>query len=422
MRERCSWPADALPAALAALSARGLTEVAVLCTCNRTEVYAVADNPGTALAGIGAVFAERAGVPVQDLRPHLYSVVGADETLSHLCRVACGLEAMVLGETQVLGQVRQAYLDATAGGAVGKMLHALFHHALACAKRVHTDTGLAAARVSVGGAAVDHARCVLGDLRTRQAAVLGAGATASTVAQRLREAECGSIVVLNRTQSHGERLAMSVGGRATALAALPEELVAADVVISSTAARQAVVTLDVVRHAVARRPGRPLLLIDIAVPRDVEPGVAEIPGALLCNLDDLAGAAAGLADRAREVSAAREIIDAEVARFGEWLRSLDVVPLIRALDARFQAVAAEQAERALRRLPNLEPDERQRVRQLATAVAAQLLDPALRHIKELAGTPGGHDAVRALAHVFDCDPTPVVGLPGGTADAAAAGH
>ena len=422
VRERCSWPAEALPAALTALSACGLAEVAVLCTCNRTEVYAVADNPATALAGIGEVFAERAGISVQVVRAHLYTAVGAAESLRHLCRVACGLEAVVLGETQVLGQVRQAYLDATAGGGVGKMLHALFHHALACAKRVHTNTGIASAPVSVGAAAVDHARRTLGDLRARHVAVLGAGATAGTVAHRLHEAGCGRIVVLNRTQSHGERLAGAVGGQAVPLTELIEELVAADVVVSSTAARQPVVTGAAVRQAVARRSGRPLLLIDIAVPRDVDPGVEEIPGVRLCNIDDLDGASAGLADRAREAAAAMAIIEEEVAQFADWLRSLDVVPLIRALDARFQAVAAEQASRTLRRLPRLEDDERDRVRQLAMAVAAQLLDPALRRLKELAGTPGGHDAVRALAHVFDCDPTPVVGLPGGAGDAAAVGH
>ncbi len=422
MRERCSWPADALAAAQDALRAQGLAEVALLCTCNRTEVYAVADNPAIALAGIGAVFAERAAVPLQDLRTHLYSAVGAAETLRHLCRVSCGLEATVLGETQVLGQVRQAYLDATATGGVGKMLHALFHHALACAKRVHTQTTLSAAPVSVGAAAVDHARRTLGDLRARRAAVLGAGATAGTVAHGLREAGCGRIVVLNRTQSHGERLAGAVGGQAVPLAELPEQLVAADVVVSSTAARQAVVTAAVVRQAVARRSGRPLLLIDIAVPRDVDPDVAEIPGAQLCNLDDIGGAAAGLADRAREAAAAAAIIAEEVARFEQWLRGLDVVPLIRALESRFQSVAEQQAARTLRRLPQLEPSERERVHQLATAVAAQLLDPALRRLKELAGTPGGHDAVRALTYVFGCDPTAVVGLPGGAADAAAVGN
>lgn len=396
----------------------------MLCTCNRTEIYAATADPGAAVARICTHLARHAGVTPEELRPQLYCHVGPADALGHLCRVACGLESLILGETQVLGQVKEAYLHSSEVGTVGKYLHALFHHALATAKRVHSGTDLSARPVSVGSAAVDFARHALGDLAGRRAVLLGAGETAETVARRLREAGFARIDVVNRTPAHAADLAARFGGVAWTVDDLEVRMQEADVLITSTAATAPVVRADLVSAVASSRSGRPLLIVDIAVPRDVEPAVGDIPGVRLCNIDDLeVVAAAGRRDRTHAAEAATAIIETDIAGFQAWLRNQGTVPVIRALTARFDAVATAEADRALRRLRDLTPRDRDLVRQLAHAVARKLLDDPVRHLKDLAGTPGGHDAVRALSHVFDLDLPSVVALPGSTdhAGAAAAG-
>lgn len=409
LRERCVLGPTELPA----LAAPELPEVAVLCTCNRTEVYAAAPDPAVAVARICAYLARRAGTTPEQLRPHLYSHVGPADVLRHLCRVATGLESLVRGETQVLGQVKEAYLRSAEAGTVGKYLHALFHQALACAKRVHAETGLGTSPVSVGAAAVDFARQALGDLDGRSAVLLGAGETAETVARRLREAGFGRIDVVNRTASRAADLASRVGGAARDVAELEDRLADADVLITSTASPTPVVSAELVRGVVARRRGRPLLVVDIAVPRDVEPVVGTIPGVRLCNVDDLEGVAAtGRREREREAGAAEAIIEGTLACLQDWLQSQGAVPVIRALTQRLESVAAAEADRMLRRLGALEPRERELVRQLAFSVARKLLDEPVRRLRDLAGTPGGHDAVRAFAEAFGLEVPELSVLPG----------
>ena len=414
LRERCVVGADELPA----LAAPEVPETAVLCTCNRTEIYSAAPDPALAVGRICAYLARRAGTTPEELRPHVYCHVGPADVLRHLCRVTCGLESLVLGETQVLGQVKDAYLRSAEAGTVGKYLHALFHHALACAKRVHTETGLGSSPVSVGAAAVDFARQALGVLDGRSAVLFGAGETAETVARRLREAGFGRIDVINRNSGRAADLAARVGGTAWRVPDLEERLAHADVLITSTAAPSVVVSAEAVRRATAGRGGRPLLVVDIAVPRDVDPEVAGIPGVRLCNVDDLEGvAASGRQERAREAAAATAIIEGCLGDLSDWLQSQGAVPVIRALRARFESVAETEAERMLRRLGSLQPRERELVRQLAFSVAKKLLDEPVRRLRDLAGTPGGHDSVRAFAEAFGLDVTDVAALPGGAGGA-----
>jgi glutamyl-tRNA reductase len=423
VRERCAWPPEEQPAALRAMLGGDVVEAALLCTCNRTEVYAAALDPAAAAGRIVEVLARRAGLPPAALRPHLFVRVGADDTLTHLCRVACGLESLVLGETQVLGQVKEAYQRSAEAGTVAKMLHALFHQALLCAKRVHTETALCRAPVSVGSAAVELAERALGDLRGRAAAVLGAGEMAEVIARRLREAGVARIDVVNRTAGRAAALAAGVGGAGWEVGALEQILAQADVLLTSTASPEPVVRRASVAGAMARRGGRPLVIIDIAVPRDVEPAVGEIPGVRLHNIDDLEEVAAvGRAGRAAEVAAAEEIVAEEVARFGDWLRGLDVVPLLRALIARLEGMAEAEVERTLRRLPDLSPQGRELVRRLGRGIVRKVLDEPLRRTKELAGTPQGAEAVRALSYVFGLDLPTVVVLPGGASGAEGPGR
>lgn len=422
LRERCVYtPADA-STVLPALASGDIAEVALLCTCNRTEFYAAAPDPATAVPRLRAELARRAGLEPAALRDHLYCQVGAEETLRHLCRVASGLEALVLGETQVLGQVKDAYLHSAEAGTVGKYLHGCFHQALACAKRVHTETGLARHPVSVGAAAVDFARQALGELRGRAAVLVGAGETAETVARRLREAGFARIDIVGRSAARAGELALRVGGAAWGLDDLAARLTTADVLVTSTSAATPIVTAALLEPVLTCRDGRPLLIVDIAVPRDVDPAVGDLPGVRLCNIDDLQGsAAAGRRERGQEEAAAARIIEEGVAGFRAWLSGQDAVPVIRALSARFEAVAESEAERALRHLGALPPREREVVRQLAHAVARKLLDAPVRRLKDLAGTPGGHEAVRALGQAFELEVPSVIGLPTGGHGVRAAG-
>ncbi len=417
VRERLHWTTAAdQQAVLQGLLSGPFSEAVLLCTCNRTDVYGVADDPAAAAAWLTAAFAARVGWPPERLRPHLYIHVGVAETATHLCRVGCGLESLVLGETQVLAQVREAYLRAAEAGAVGKLMHGLFHHALACSRRVHAETALAAAPVSVGSAAVDLARRVLGGLQGRVALVLGAGETAETVVRRLVEAGIGALQVWNRTAERAEALAERFGGSRVAPDALDTALATADLVVSSTAAPDPVLTPDRLRRVVQERRGRRLLILDIAVPRDVDPAVAG-PGVDLRNIDDLeAVAAEGRAGRAAEAQRAEALIAEEVEALEAWLRALDVVPLIRALRARFEAVAAAEAERALGRLGHLTPRDQAVVRRMAQAIVNKLLNHPMERIKGLAAEPGGRQALRGLAEAFQLEWPALAALPGAAAE------
>ncbi len=411
VRERCTWPPSETAAALAAFRGGDVTEAALLCTCNRTELYAAALDPAAAAARAAAVFGARSGLEPSAVRPLLYTVVGAGDTLRHLARVACGLDSLVLGETQVLGQVKEAYQRSAEAGMVGQLLHGLFHQVLFCAKRVHSETALAAAPGSVGGAAVELARRTLGGLEGRHAVLLGAGETAEIVARRLHEAGFARIDVVNRTPERAEGLAGTVGGAGHGAGDLPALLHAADVLITSTAAPGPVVLPE---HVAGRPPDRPLLIVDIAVPRDVHPDVGRMAGIRLRNIDDLQDvAAAGRAARSGEAAAAEAIVDAEVRRFDAWLDGLAVAPVLAALAERMEGMAREQAERALRRMPDLAERERDLVRQLALGVVHKVLDTPLRRARDLAMVPGGSDRVRALSDLFGLDLPAAVGLPGG---------
>ena len=412
IRERCAWRPQELAGALEELCAGGvLSEAALLCTCNRTEVYAAAADPAAAVARVAAVLAARGGLPPASVRDLLRADIGAAEAVRRLCRVACGLESLVVGETQVLDQVKDAYQRAAEAGSVGPLLHGLFHQALFCTKRVHAETGLGTCPASVGGAAVEFARRTLGSLQGRRAVLLGAGETAETVARRLREAGFARLDVVNRTPSRAAGLAQEVGGSAWAAEDLAALLVDADVLITSTAAPGHLVGPE---HVGARPAGRPLLVVDIAVPRDVDPRVGGLPGVRLCNIDDLQEVAvAGRAGSAADVAAAEGIVEAEVARFQSWLGSRAAAPLLAALTGRMEGMARQEAARALRRLPELDARGRALVEHLALSIVHKVLDAPLRRARDLGVAPGDDARLRLLSELFGLDLPTVVGLPGG---------
>ena len=270
----------------------------VLSTCNRVEIYAEVERFHGGVEELAELLARRSGVPASELTPHLY-VRYEDGAVSHLFSVVCGLDSMVVGETQILGQVKAALRNAQDAETVGSVLNGVFQHALRVGKRAHTETDLGRAGRSVVGAALDLASGVLGDLAGRNALVVGAGSMAALAATTLRRERNAPVVVANRTMARARRLAGNVDGRAVSMAELPAELAAVDLVVSCTGAVGTVVSAELLRTVASARGGRPLVVCDLAMPRDVEPAAADLPGVTLVDLAALAAALDQTATRRR---------------------------------------------------------------------------------------------------------------------------
>ncbi len=401
VRSRVAWTAEQIPASLSALHALpGVQEVAIISTCNRTEIYAVLTDPREGRERLLAFWSRDRGVSPGDLAGS-YFLTG-QEAAAHLMRVASGLDSMILGETQILGQVKDAYEVARAQATVGKVLHGLFLQAVACAKRVHTETGVSQNAVSVSYAAVELARKIFGHLGDRCVLLVGAGKMAGLTARHLVDVGIREILVCNRTPERAAELARTFGGRAVPLDDLPGQLAAADVVITSTGAPGVVVTREMVQQAMRARRYRPLFIVDIAVPRDVDPAAAELENVFLYNIDDLqAVVRSNLEERAREAQKAERIIAEEVARFQLWLRTLDAVPLIRSLRERAEAIRAAELRRLFNRLPALSERERELISATTSLIVNKILnDPTVR-VKELAGEKDGDLYLRAFSLLFN---------------------
>ncbi len=397
-------PAADLPALLSDLRF-GLPEFAILSTCNRTELYAAADSAAALDAGLADAWAallarQQAGEHAVDV----YRYAGVDAA-RHLMRVASGLDAAALGETQVLGQVRAAYGAAQEAGTAGKGLHALFSRALSAGKRVHGETALAERAVGHASAAVELAKKIFGDLSTRHALLVGAGETARSAATHLHAVGVASLTVASRTRARAEALATRCEGRAVALDDLGAAIGRANIIISATSAQGHVLTEPAIRAARSAAGGEPLLLVDMAVPRDIEPAAGELPGVFLYNIDDLRQVvAANLRARAREAQRAERLVAQEAAGFGEWLMSLDVVPAIRALRDKVEAIRQQELRETLARLPELSPRERQAIEAMSAAIAGKILNEPTLRLKELARGPGARDAAAVLCELFHLQP------------------
>lgn len=384
VRERVAFLESRLGSAAALLRQRdGVHEAALVSTCNRTEAYVVADDPSAGAEAVLGFWTDYHGVHRRDIEPYAY-VLRGPEAACHLFRVAAGLDSMMVGETQILGQVRDAFAAAREARTVGPLLDALFRHAIAAGRRVRRETGIERGSLSVPAAAVALAREILGSLEGRRVLVLGAGEMAELTVRHLVEAGCSSVVVCNRTLDHARPLAERLGGVAVRFDELGTQLPGCHVLVTSTSAPHPVVEPDLVARAVAGR-AEPLVILDIAVPRDVHPAVAELPGVQLFNVDDL-DRVSQTAPQARqaEIAQAEGIVAEEADRFSAWLRSLKVVPLIAALRSRAESVVEEEWRRALPRLASLSPEEREAVRAVLQAVVNRLLHGPIVRLKEIA--------------------------------------
>ena len=399
--ERMTVAGDRLPKVLHDLVSRDdLSEAVVLSTCNRIEVYAVAERFHPGVGAVRDVLSKLADLSPGDLSDHLYTFHDA-AAVAHLFSVVSGLDSAVLGESEILGQVRGAWEQAVAEGAAGGGMNMLFRHAIEVGKRVRTDTSIGRHTTSVSHAAVELAQSRLGTLVGTRVLVLGAGDMGEGMAVSLARAGAAEVLVANRTRGRAEELAAKVGGRAVSVADLPGALATVDVLLTSTGASSVLVDHGDLEPVVAARGGRRLLIIDVAVPRDVDPGAADLPGVDLLDMDDLRRFAdAGLAERRREVSTVRNLIDEEVQRYREAATARQVAPLIAGLRKRAEEARAAEVERAAAKLA---VPERAALDAASRAVIAKLLHEPTVRLKDAAGTARGERLADALRELFDLD-------------------
>ncbi|BBZ65699.1 glutamyl-tRNA reductase [Mycolicibacterium insubricum] len=391
-----------------------VTEAMVLATCNRVEVYAVVDAFHGGLSVIGQVLAERSGMSLGDLTKYAY-VRYAEAAVEHLFSVTAGLDSAVLGEQQVLGQVRRAYASAESNRSVGRTLHELSQRALSVGKRVHTETGIDAAGASVVSVALGMADTSLGGLAGHSAVIVGAGSMGALAAAHLVRAGIDTVRVVNRSLPRAQRLAANLteqGLTATAvdLDDVAAALVDADVVISSTGAVRPVVSLADVHHALAQRSAgredRPLVICDLGMPRDVDPAVGGLPGVVVVDMDRIqrepsAQAAAG------DAEAARAIVATELATYLARQRMAEVTPTVTALRQRAADVIESELLRLDNRLPGLDTLHREEVARTVKRVVDKLLHAPTVRVKQLASAPGGDSYAEALRELFELDPNAV---------------
>jgi glutamyl-tRNA reductase len=375
LRECVDFARRGLDAALAALNERRLArEAVVLSTCNRAEIYASADNDNDAVAdACGRFISDYNGVPWDAVAPHLVVYRGADAA-DHLFRVAAGLDSLVVGEPQILGQVKSAYATATGVKSTGAITNRLFTAAFSVGKRVRTETQLGEGAVSVSYAAIALAKKIFRDLKGLNVVILGAGEMAKLTGVHLQAQRVRQLTIASRTLATAERLAQTLGGRAAPWAAFGDALADADIAVTATGSHEPVLTRARVAEAMRSRRGRPLFIIDIAVPRDVEAGVGDLDDVFLYDIDDLqAIVQENMTRRASEIERAESIVRQEVDRFAAWMHSREVLPTVVALRQRFDAIRQAELKRLDSKLAPLGPEGRARVDEITHLIVEKLL-------------------------------------------------
>jgi len=384
VREALAFPKERLPEALARVREEaGLGEAVILSTCNRVEVYG--RSAEESLDAVSAFLARFHGREPAEIAPHLYRLEG-EAAVRHAFRVAASLDSMVMGEPQILGQVKDAYEAAEKAGSLGSVLNALRNRSVAAAKRARTETAIGRNAVSVSHVAVELARKIFGDLRDRAVLLVGAGKMSEVAARQMVRDGARASVLGGRTFERAEQLAAALGGRAAPFEALRGELARADIVISGTGAPGVVIQRADVEAAQAVRRGRPLFLIDIAVPRDVAEDAGKVKGVFLYDLDDVKQVAeANLRERKKEAHAAEAILEDEIREFLEWRRSLEVVPLLVELRRRADEIRKAEIDKARKRLGPLSPEQERALEAATAAIVNKLLHGPTVHLKQMAG-------------------------------------
>jgi len=405
LRERISISDVDLEDALAQLRGTStVLESVVLSTCNRTEIYAVVSSYKAGEDYLKLLLARRAGVERQEMESHLY-VLHGETAVTHLFAVACGMNSLVMGETQILGQVRGAFLTAEDAGNTGLLLNRLFRLALQVGKRAQSETDIGKNAVSVSYAAVQLAKKIYGSLGGQHVLVLGAGKMSALTAQYLQNNGVDKITVINRTLTKAEELAQQFQGEAAHWTDLSQLLREADIVISSTASKGYVLSAAELATAVETRSHRPMVVIDIAVPRDVQPEAGKLRNVYLYDIDDLQGVvSANLEERERESRMVLHIIEKALREYSTWLSEQEVVPLITAIRDKGVRIQSEVMASLQRKLPNLSDKELKLIHKHTMSIVNQLLRDPVKNIKELGCEPGAAQQIHVFAQLFGISP------------------
>jgi len=384
LRERLDFSSRDLSAASEAIARRpSMSESVVLSTCNRSEIYVASSDPAQSREELVTFLSDYHHVPAQTFQPHLFSLENS-AAVAHLFRVAAGLDSLVVGEPQILGQVKEAYQAAAGKQCVGPVLSNAFRWSFGVGKRVRTETALGEGAVSVSFAAVALARKIFGRLKGRRVLVVGAGEISSLTAQHLRTQGVGEIVITSRTHANAEALANEVGGLAVPWEGMINALGSADIVITATGSQRPIITRAQLEAAHGYRRGTPLFIIDVAVPRDVDPAIAEIEQVFLYNIDDLQSIVEeNLSRRKAEVERAESIVNEEVTKFMAWQRSRGAVPTVVALRQRFEAIRRSELQRLEGKLGGLPPEARARVDEVTRLIVEKLLLEPTEQLKAL---------------------------------------
>jgi glutamyl-tRNA reductase len=401
LREKLAVPESQLPEALPRIrQIEGVEEAVLLSTCNRVEICSATRSPESFFEGVVSFFETETGVKGAEMQEHLYRY-SLPDSVRHLFEVACGLDSMVVGEPQILGQVKAAYQRAHEIGTTGKILSGTVQRAFSAAKRVRTETAIGQNPVSVASVAVHLGKKVLGDLSGARVLIVGAGKMGTVTARALLGQGASSLIVSSRNYDHARELAQILGGKASRFEELEAGITGADIVISSTNAPHPILSVETLQNVMRARRHRPLFVIDLAVPRDVDPKAATIPDLFLYDIDALQDIVQEhIHLRREEINHCDAIVFEELTKFFRWQEAVEADELITELNRRWDAVKQEELERALNRLPDLSERDRAQIEQLATRIVNRLKHPSIRALKANDQPRQSDSAVDRIRHLL----------------------
>ncbi|WP_010288162.1 glutamyl-tRNA reductase [Kurthia massiliensis] len=409
IREKFSFADGTLADAMRALQGqKSILENVIVSTCNRTEIYAVVDQLHTGRHFVKQFLSTWFRMPVESFESHLY-IREDDASMNHLFKVTAGIDSMVLGETQILGQVKSSFLEAQQIGTTGTIFNHVFKQGITFAKRAHDETSIGENAVSVSYAAVELAKKIFGSLQKKHIAILGAGKMGELAMENLYGSGVGKVTVVNRTFEKAETLASKFHGEAKSMKELQCTLLEADILITSTGATDYVIDRELMEFVDNMRKGKPLFMVDIAVPRDIDPAVGDLENVFLYDIDDLHGIVeANLAERERAAGQIMNMIDNELDMINEWVGQLGVVPVISALRAKANTIQQETMKSIENKMPDLTERERKVLSKHTKSIVNQLLKEPILQAKELAGEANAKEQLALFERIFGIEEAVVV--------------
>ncbi|WP_430509626.1 glutamyl-tRNA reductase [Gottfriedia solisilvae] len=404
VREKVAFAPSELAEAMCSLkNEKSILENIIVSTCNRTEIYAVVDQIHTGQYYMKRFLLQKFGLKDEELSPYLIIKTG-NEAIEHLFTVSSGLDSMVIGETQILGQVKDSYLLAQEDHVIGTIFNQLFKQAITFAKKVHSETGIGENAVSVSYAAVELSKKIFSNLKGCNVLIVGAGKMSNLALQNLYSQGVGKVTVINRTTENAVKLASQFNGVGKGLESLEDSLKEADIVISSTGSKEYVITEKMIQRIEKARKGKPLFLVDIAVPRDIEPSIHNISSAFLYDIDDLQGIVAeNLAEREREAVKIKQSITEEIDNFQSWLSLLGVVPVISALREKALDIQSDTMTSLERKLPHLSERDLKVIQKHTKSIVNQLLRDPIMKAKEMGSSKQSEAQIALFKEIFNLD-------------------